>query len=111
MDATTLDPLSVAQMQQWIAENVAEQKVEEKLISMGYPEDVVAVRMIELKKQKLARRQASGFIWSGLGAFLGFVSCALTIINPIPEIYYWILYGLTSIAILIICRGLYLVFE
>jgi hypothetical protein len=47
----------------------------------------------------------------GSGAFLGFLSCVLTLINPVPELYNLILYGLTSIAIIIIVLGLYLVFE
>jgi hypothetical protein len=35
----------------------------------------------------------------------------LTVINPVPALYYYILYGLTSISITIIFIGLYLVFE
>ncbi len=56
-------------------------------------------------------RQRRGFTLAGAGAVLGFISCVLTIINPIPELYYIILYGLTSIAILLIFAGLYFIFE
>jgi len=59
----------------------------------------------------VARRQAKGFICMGIGAILGFISCVMTLVNPIPALYDIILYGLTSIAIIIIFIGLYLVFE
>lgn len=65
----------------------------------------------ELKRVKNAKKQFTGFICLGTGAFLGFISCVLTLTNPIPELFNIILYGLTSVAILIICAGLYFVFE
>ena len=65
----------------------------------------------EFKQGKNAKKQFIGFICLGTGAFLGFISCVLTLTNPIPELFNIILYGLTSVAILIICAGLYLVFE
>ena len=65
----------------------------------------------EFKRVKNAKIQFTGFICLGTGAFLGFISCVLTLTNPIPELFNIILYGLTSVAILIICAGLYFVFE
>jgi predicted RND superfamily exporter protein len=58
-----------------------------------------------------SRRRNKGFIWTAAGAFLGFASCVLTIINPVPALYDLLLYGVTSLAILMIFVGLYLVFE
>lgn len=57
------------------------------------------------------KKQFNGFFCMGLGAFLGFISCVLSLTNPIPELYNVILYGLTSIAILIIVVGMYFLFE
>ncbi len=65
----------------------------------------------ESKKAKIAKRQTDGFILLAFGAVLGFISCVLTIINSIPSLYFWILYGLTSIAVILICAGLYYLFE
>lgn len=79
--------------------------------ALGYDEETINEKIKESKKQKLASRQSNGFICLATGATLGFISCLLTVLNPIPEIYYWVLYGLTSTAILIICLGLYFVFE
>lgn len=47
----------------------------------------------------------------GLGAFTGFISCVLSIINPVPELYNVFLFGLTSVAVLIVFAGLYFLFE
>jgi len=58
-----------------------------------------------------SKRQAIGFILLVVGAIIGFVSCVLTLTNIFPGLFYWILYGLTSVALLLILAGLYLVFE
>jgi len=57
------------------------------------------------------RRQHNGFILTAAGALLGFISCVLALINPVPELYEVILYGATSVSILLVFTGLYLVFE
>jgi hypothetical protein len=46
-----------------------------------------------------------------IGAFTGFISCVLSLINPIPELYGIFLYGLTSLAIILALIGLYLLLE
>ena len=57
------------------------------------------------------KKQFNGFFCMGLGALLGFISCVLSLTNPIPELYNVILFGLTSVAILIIVLGMYFLFE
>lgn len=66
---------------------------------------------LDEQKLKRARQQNLGFILSGIGAVLGFISCVLTMWNPVPSLYDLILYGMTSLAIIVIFAGLYLVFE
>ena len=51
------------------------------------------------------------FVFLAVGAVMGFISCLLTIINPVPSLYGVILYGLTSVAIILIMMGLYYLFE
>lgn len=65
----------------------------------------------EFSKAEYGKWQATGFVLMGVGAFLGFVSCLLSLLNHVPELYYWILYRLTSIAISMICAGMYFVVE
>jgi len=39
------------------------------------------------------------------------MSCVITLANPVPSLYNFVLYGCTSIAIITIVIGLYLVIE
>jgi hypothetical protein len=98
-------------IQQWVTENHDPDTLREKLVRLGFEEEAIVNHISEYKKIRHAKRLVTGFVCIGVGAFLGFVSCVLTIINPIPELYNWILYGLTSIAITTIFIGLYFVFE
>lgn len=63
------------------------------------------------KSEQLRKRGKKGLNCLLIGAFLGFISCVLSIINPVPDLYYHILYGLTSVAITVIFVGLYCIFE
>lgn len=100
-----------AVIEKWVTEKLNIQKVEQNLQALGYDEKAINDYLTEFRKAQNAKRRFKGFICLGVGAFLGFLSCILTVINPVPELYNWILFGLTSISILIICLGLYNVFE
>lgn len=108
-----MQPVSVdtALIRQWIAEKLDPQKVEQKLRAIGLDEEKINANLQAFKKEKIANRQFSGFIYLAAGALLGFISCLLSIINPIPALYDLVLFGLTSVAILLICLGLYKLFE
>ena len=56
-------------------------------------------------------RKSAGFICIAIGGFIGFLSVLLCIINPIPELFNYFLYGLTLLAIGTIFSGFYLIFE
>ena len=60
---------------------------------------------------KTKKRNSTGLRCIFIGAFLGFASCLLSILNPVPDLYYHVLYGLTSIAIAVVFVGLYCIFE
>jgi hypothetical protein len=96
---------------EWIAGKFDADKIREELISNGCDEPTIAAHLAAFRKMKYAKRQFRGFIFLGLGAFLGFISCILALTNPVPELYDWILYGLTSVAMIILFLGLYFVFE
>lgn len=108
MTSLTID---TSLMQQWIAEKLSIEAVEQNLVQLGYDEHTYKAYLKEFRKLRNAKRLVKGFIYLSAGAFLGFLSCILTMINPVPELYNWILFGLTSIAILLICYGLYQIFE
>lgn len=105
---TAINP---AIIEQWVQKNSSIETVEAELREKKLDATLIAAYIAAFKKHRNANRQFKGFVCMGTGAFLGFVSCVLTLTNPFPEIYNWILYGLTSIAISIILIGLYFVFE
>lgn len=100
-----------ALVSKWIDAKLAPVDIKKQLEQQGFSEDNIAIYVREYKKKRYAGRRFNGFICAGIGAFLGFISCLLSIVNPIPELFNIILFGLTSIAILVIFFGLYLLFE
>lgn len=108
---TTLIALNREQILQWISENKNTQAIQDELQAQGHKPESIESYIREFKKIKYARRQSRGFIFLLVGAFMGFLSCVLSLTNPVPDLYYWILYGVTSISISLLCIGLYLVFE
>jgi hypothetical protein len=101
----------ISAIQKWIDENKNIETIVEELSASGYDEETISIHLREFRKVKNGNRQFIGFFCLGLGALLGFISCVLSIINPVPELYNIILYGLTSLAIAIIIVGLYMVFQ
>ncbi len=98
-------------IQQWVAAKKEISAIEQELQSSGLDAESIHNYIREYKKLRYGKRQFFGFVCTGLGAFLGFISCLLTITNPIPEFYYHILYGFTSVALVVIGVGLYYIFE
>ncbi|MEN9568956.1 MAG: hypothetical protein RL172_187 [Bacteroidota bacterium] len=98
-------------IQQWIAGRMQPAAIREQLQQQGLDEASIDACLREYKKLRNAKRQTAGFFFTALGAVTGFISCLLTILNPFPDLYNVILFGLTSVAILLICYGLYCIFE
>jgi hypothetical protein len=98
-------------IKQWMVEKLDCEIIEQRLLANGLELELIAQYLKEYKRHCIAKRQYRGFIFCASGAFLGFVSCILTVFNPVPELYNYILYGLTSVAIMLIFAGLYFLFE
>ena len=105
---TTTDASAI---QQWLHEKLDLETIRQQLEQKGLTEEEISGSLQAFKKARYARRQFAGFIYLGAGAFLGFISCVLTLVNPIPALYDYILYGLTSVAVTLIIAGLYQLFE
>lgn len=110
MPLTSLQ-LDTTLIQQWVAQKMDIPTVEHNLASRGFDKETILAYVREFKKARYAKRHFTGFLCLGLGAFIGFLSFVLAIINPMPELHDFFLIGLTSIAILIIGWGLYCIFE
>lgn len=106
--ASTIDQ---AEIQEWVSSRLSVQKVEEILKLKGLDPEIISLHLKEFNKQRYAIRRERGFICASIGAVLGFIGCVLAILNPLPELYYLGLYGFTSAAAILICVGLYLLFE
>ncbi len=104
-------PVDAEIIEQWIINQPDLQTIEAELLLKGMDAETISSHISEYKRLRNSKRQFTGFCSMGLGAFLGFISCILSIINPVPELYNLILFGLTSVAILIIFYGLYCLFE
>jgi hypothetical protein len=96
---------------QWLLENLDIFQARERLEASGMPADNIAAILDAFRKKRNEKRQVTAFTLMGIGAFLGFLSCVLSITNPFPDLFYWILYGLTSVALMIIFIGLYYLLE
>ena len=103
--------LDTALIRSWVDAKLATDNVEAQLKMMDFSEEKIADYVKAYKKERYAGRRMNGFLFAGIGAVTGFISCLLSIINPVPELYNVILFGLTSVAILLICLGLYFLFE
>lgn len=98
-------------IQSWIDAKLEPDEVEKRLLVDGLSEEGIAAYLTKYRKERYAGRRFNGFLYAGLGAVLGFVSCLLSIFNPFPTLYVFILFGGTSIAVLLIFVGLYFLFE
>lgn len=103
--------LNSNEIQMWIRNNLDEIEIEKQLQNKGLQNDQILNYIKEYKKTKNAQRQTTGFILLAIGSLIGFVGFILTILNPFPSLYNFFLIGLTSIAAIIICLGLYYLLE
>ena len=85
--------------------------IEQELYKMGIKAEHVAEYLKAIRKIRNAKRQSTGFICLAAGAFLGFLSCILTITHALPGMYDFVFYGLSTIAVCIVVLGLYYIFE
>ncbi len=111
MQETSVPIIDQAQIKQWIDDRFTVQKIEELLRSKGSDPQLIALYLKEFNKQRYELRRSKGFVFAASGAVFGFVGCVLAILNPLPELYYVGLFGFTSIAAILICTGLYFLFE
>ena len=98
-------------IREWIGSNLTPQAIEEELQSKGLDAVAISEHLKEYKRIRNAKRQFTGFVLMAVGAFLGFLSCVLTVSEAFPEWYNFLLYGLTIIGVSIVFMGLYFVFE
>ena len=85
--------------------------VVEELQKKGIQPAYIGEYQNAIKRIRYAKRRSTGFACMAAGAFLGFLSCVLTITHTMPHMFDFIFYGLTTAAVCIVVLGLYYVFE
>lgn len=95
----------------WVNENIPLNEIEKELSEAGFNEDEIVAGIRAYKKIKNAGKHSNGITCVIVGTIMGFSSCMLAVLNPIPELFHLFLYGITPVAILILFVGLYLLFE
>lgn len=99
------------QLQQWSQQQLSPKGLEELLVANGLDPQTIEAYVNAYKKHRNAKKQFAGFFYMALGAFLGFLSCVLTLLDVAPEYASLILFGLTTVGILLIVAGMYILFE
>jgi len=103
--------LDASKIEYWLLNNIAEEAIKKDLEGKGFDEPTISAYLSEIKAIKAKKRLTNGFVSIGIGTVLGFMGCVISIINPVPELFYWILYSLTPASAILVFGGLYLVFE
>ncbi len=85
--------------------------IEQELHKLGIHPEQIGEYVKAIKRMRDAKRRSVGFVCMAAGAFLGFLSCVLTITHALPDMFNFVFYGLTSVAVCIVVLGLYYVFE
>ena len=99
-----------ATIQSWIDNRLTIESVEQSLISNGYETDEIQDYIQQFKKIKNSNKLITGIVIMGIGAFMGFLACVIAMINPMPDIQDFFLFGLTLVAVGLMIYGMYLVF-
>jgi VIT1/CCC1 family predicted Fe2+/Mn2+ transporter len=101
--------LSVQDMAaQWLANGLDNKQVEAELLKMGIDERNVPDMLREFKKMRNARNTTIGLYYILAGALLCLISCVLTL--AFSSATALILYGLTSLGVIIVFVGLARIF-
>lgn len=95
----------------WAFEALDFTSLAQSLRAEGFDEKSIEAKIQALKKVRHAKRETRGFSYLVAGSLIGFASCVMSIVNPFPVLHEAILYGFTSIAVVVILLGLYFIVE
>ena len=111
MNSTPVQLSDSPNFREWTLKGLTEEQILDELNKIGLDSSGALETLGLYRKFKNEKRQNTGFILSGLGAFIGFLSCVFTMLDLDPSLRGFMLYGLTSIGLVFIFAGLFLVFE
>ena len=94
---------------EWLAAGYTYKQIDDELSAMGIEEAHRPAMLKEINKLRNAQKTTKGLIYILIGAVLCLASCLLTILLPQSNTTL-VLYGLTSIGIIIVFIGLMQIF-
>ena len=97
--------------QEWEIKQLTEEMILKEVMQTTQDENQISEVLKGYKKYKADKKQMKGFIMTGVGSFICFISTVVTLLNPSPELTNFFLYWMTSIGILVTFWGLYWIFE
>ena len=87
-------------------DGVSREEVEARLQKQGHDERFAKEMVKEVAKLRTAKRMASGLVMILVGAVVCLASCICTIMSTFSHpSFAWMLYGLTTVGIIIIFTG------
>ncbi len=96
----------------WLDKDMNDVQIEAELLATGADERHVATMLAEIKKLRNARKTANGLIYILIGAVTCLLSCILTMTSSYSNSSFsLILYGITTIGIIIVFVGLMKIFN
>lgn len=94
----------------WLQLGLGLKEIERKLADMGMEEGSIPTMMKEITKLRNARKTTKGLVFILVGAALCLVSCIITLAMPQSDTKL-VLYGLTSLGIILVFIGLMHIFN
>ncbi len=106
-------PISIEQRAKtWLDNGMSDTQIEAELLATGADERHVIAMLTEIKKLRNARKTANGLIYILIGAVTCLLSCILTMTSSYSNSNFsLILYGITTIGIIIVFIGLMKIFN
>ncbi|MCB9046149.1 MAG: hypothetical protein H6550_08405 [Chitinophagales bacterium] len=92
----------------WLEKGLSNQQIKTELLSIGVDERDIADMLKEISKMRQARNTANGLYFILAGAMLCLISCIITLMSA--QTNAMVLYGFTSIGIVVVFVGLYKIF-
>lgn len=95
----------------WHQNKISKSQIFEVLENQGLSPEEISSVWENYSRFRIDHRNTRGWLWMGIGGFLGLVSCVLTMLEPLPVMRGVFMYGLTSVAVSMALYGCYLVME
>ncbi|OSZ78730.1 hypothetical protein CAP35_10925 [Chitinophagaceae bacterium IBVUCB1] len=96
----------------WLDNGMTDAQIENELLASGTDARHIGYMLIEIKKLRNARKTANGLIFILVGAVTCLLSCVLTMTSSYSNSNFsLVLYGFTTIGIIIVFVGLMKIFN